>query len=147
MTTPVGGAGRTPMTFAAANTDTNLPNINLPTGQINAKNENEILTKLAHPLRTLLGAEAHGEKENAVADGLARQLANLNGSFKDAAVRKTTADMNKWAQNNPNGTVADFQKELKSRLSVNICIQQNFKQNIMSMAQQAIDRMKDTFEG
>jgi hypothetical protein len=131
----------------AANQTTALPNVNLPLGQIDAKNEQEVLTKLAHPLRQMLGAEAHGEKENAVADGLARQLAGLNGSFKDAAIRKTTADMNKWSQANPNGTLQDFQKELKRSLSVNCAIQSNFKQNIMQMAQQAIDRMKDTFEG
>jgi len=134
---------RAPTTFNTQNTQTtDRPNVNIPLGDINPKSPAD-LERLAEPINTLLGPE-QGEK---YAVFYAQQLAGLGKTFKDAAIKKVTADMDKWAKANPNGTLEDFQKEFKTKLSNAIMVQSTFKQHISQMASQAIERMKDTFEG
>ncbi len=136
---------RAPTTnFAATNTTQNagLPNVEIPLGEIDPKNQAD-LEKLCEPINNLLGPEL-GEKYAAF---FTKQLAGLGKTFKDAAIKKVTADMDKWAKANPDKGIEDFNKEFKSKLSTAIMVQSTFKNHISQMAQQAIDRMKDTFEG
>ena len=134
---------RAPTTFTAQTTQTaDRPNVNIPLGDINPKNADD-MNRLAEPIQNLLGKEL-GDKYTVF---FAQQLAGLGKTFKDAAIKKVTQDMDAWAKANPDKGIEDFQKEFKSKLSTAIMVQSTFKQHISSMAQQAIDRMKDTFEG
>ena len=142
-TNGVGGFRPPAMNFGTTNTQTaNRPNVEIPLGDIDPKSTAD-LTRLAEPINNLLGPE-QGEK---YAVFYAQQLAGLGKTFKDAAIKKVTADMDQWAKANPDKGIEDFQKEFKTKLSTAIMVQSTFKQHINQMAQQAIDRMKDTFEG
>lgn len=144
-TNGVGGFRPPANNFAATNTQTTPRlNVEIPLGDIDPKSTAD-LTRLAEPINNLLGPE-QGEK---YAVFYAQQLAGLGKTFKDAAIKKVTADMDAWAKDPKNADkgIEEFQKEFKTKLSNAIMVQSTFKQHINQMAQQAIDRMKDTFEG
>jgi hypothetical protein len=126
------------MNFAATNTETR-PNVNLPTGELDPKKD---LLKLAEPLGRLLGPA-----DQQYAPFYAQQMMDLGTTFKDAAIKKVTEDMDKWAAANPDKGIEAFHAEFKAKLSTAVMVQKTFKDYIGKMAQQAIDRMKDTFEG
>ena len=137
-TTPVGGPRAAPMNFATT-ADTTRPNVDLPLGELDPKKD---LLKLAEPLGRLLGPA-----NQQYAPFYANQMMDLGTTFKDATIKKVTEDMAKWAEANPDKGLDAFHDEFKTKLSTAIMVQKTFKDYIGKMAQQAIDRMKDTFEG
>lgn len=77
----------------------------------------------------------------------AESIESLGKGFKGRALDGIQKDMNDWLKRNQNATPAQVAEQAAKTLYKHTMVGQQFKQTMMQMANDAISRMKDTFEG
>ncbi|ATB31863.1 hypothetical protein [Melittangium boletus] len=81
------------------------------------------------------------------ADGYALMAEGLGKDFKGKMLASVEKKMDAWLKENPNATPAKVAEKAKSLLMNETVMFQTMKNTITQMANDAISRMRDTFEG
>jgi hypothetical protein len=148
MTSPI---GRSPAPSVAARTTAAAETPN-PSGE-GVKSSKDLLSGGSYNI----GVNKDSTKEQVAASLLqlagnkgiqyANTIEGLGKAFKGRALEGIQKEMGEWLKANPNATPEQVFAQSSKVMAKHTMVNMQFKQTIDQMASDAINRMKDTFEG